>query len=71
MSTATLEAPAQQRELLTREEAATLLGVSANTLAVWQSTGRYSLPMVRVGRLARYRRSDLLAWIDRRTQRQL
>ncbi len=53
--------------LLSREEAATYLGVKAQTLAVWDSKGRYSLRCVKVGRLAKYRRADLDAWLERRT----
>jgi predicted site-specific integrase-resolvase len=32
-------------KLLSRKEAAELLGVSPATLAVWQSTGRYAFAM--------------------------
>ena len=53
--------------MLSRKEAAEFLGVSEVTLAIWKSTKRYSLPVVKVGRLARYRFSDLLDFIDRRT----
>lgn len=54
-------------ELLTREQAAAYLGVRPQTLAVWASTGRYSLPMVRVGRSVRYRVADLERWLTART----
>ncbi len=54
-------------DLLTRKEAATYLGASEHTLAVWASTGRYGLPYVKVGRLVRYRRDDLDAFIARNT----
>ena len=53
--------------LLSRKEAAALLGVTAVTLAIWKSTKRHYLPVVKVGRLARYRYSDLLDFIDRNT----
>ena len=56
-----------ESDLLTREEAAAYLGVEAQTLAVWRTTGRYSLPSVKVGRLIRYRRSDLDAFLAART----
>lgn len=52
--------------LLTRQQAADVLGVKVNTLAVWATTGRYRLPYVRVGRSARYSMADLLAFIDAR-----
>lgn len=51
------------RELLTRQEAAAYLKISVQTLASWQTTGRYNLPIVRVGRLVRYARADLDAWL--------
>ncbi len=54
-------------QLLTRKEAAKYLGVSEITLGLWKSTNRYNLPVVKVGRLAKYRYGDLLDFIDRRT----
>lgn len=54
-------------DLLTRKEAAEYIGVSPETLAVWKCTGRYNLPCVMVGRLPRYRKFDLDAWIASRT----
>jgi len=54
-------------ELLTREQAAEYLNIRPQTLAVWASTGRYALPMVRVGRAVRYRRADLDLFISQNT----
>lgn len=48
-------------------QAADALGVKASTLAVWRSTGRYNLPFLKVGRLVRYRVSDLAEFLARRT----
>jgi len=59
-----------QPELLTREQAAALLGVRVQTLACWAVSGKYDLPFVRIGRCVRYRRADLEAFIERRTVRQ-
>ena len=42
------------------------LGVKATTLAVWRSTGRYNLPYIKVGRLVRYRVSDIAEFLARR-----
>lgn len=42
------------RRLLTPKEAATILGVSEATLAVWRCNKRYDLPFVRIGRLIKY-----------------
>jgi len=55
-------------ELLTPRETARVLKVSVPTLAVWRSTRRYNLPWVRVGAAIRYRRVDVLKFIESRTQ---
>tara|TARA_Y100000780_G_scaffold197352_1_gene187877 strand:+ start:2708 stop:2980 length:273 start_codon:yes stop_codon:yes gene_type:complete len=49
------------------KQAAEALGVQASTLAVWRSTGRYNLPYLKVGRLVKYRISDLAEFMARRT----
>lgn len=54
--------------LLDERAAAVVLDVTPGTLSVWRSTGRYALPFLKVGRNVRYRRSDLLAWLDKRTR---
>lgn len=56
-----------RNHLLTREEAAKYLGVSSITLGLWKSTKRYNLPVVKVGRLAKYRYGDLLDFVERQT----
>lgn len=48
-------------------QAADMLGVKTSTLAVWRSTGRYNLPFLKVGRLVKYRVSDLAEFLARRT----
>jgi len=53
--------------LCTREQAAEYLGVKPQTLAVWLSTRRYRLPVVKVGSLVRYRLSDLERFLESRT----
>jgi excisionase family DNA binding protein len=58
---------ASGRNLLNEKEAALFLGTSVGTLQVWRSTGRYEIPFVKVGRLVRYKRADLEAWIESRT----
>lgn len=59
--------PESKTELLTRREAASFLGVSEQTLAVWHCTKRYNLPVVKVGRLAKYRRGDLERFVNGET----
>lgn len=53
-------------DLLSRREAARLLGVSVSTLAGWKCNGRVSIPCVKIGRLVKYRRADLEAFISER-----
>jgi excisionase family DNA binding protein len=61
----------ERSELLSREEAAKFLGLTVGTLNVWSSTKRYNLRFIKVGRLAKYRLSDLEAWLASREQSQL
>ncbi len=51
--------------LLDRKEASRYLGLkNPNTLAVWDSTGRYDLKPVKIGtRMVRYRKSILDAFL--------
>jgi excisionase family DNA binding protein len=53
--------------LLSRKEAAEFLGVKVITLAIWKSTQRHNIPVVKVGRLVRYRLGDLLDFVEKRT----
>ena len=53
--------------LLTPPEAAAYIGVTENTLSVWRCVGRYNIQFVKVGRLVKYRKSALDAFLDRRT----
>lgn len=51
--------------LLSDEQVASTLKVSVETLAAWRHTGRVQLPYVRIGgRIVRYKKSDVLAFID-------
>jgi len=47
---------------------AEVLGVKVSTLTNWRTTGRYALPYIKVGRLVRYRVTDLAQWIVKRRQ---
>lgn len=53
------------KRLLTTEEAAKYIRVEKETLAVWRSTKRYKIPYTKVGRLVRYRISDLEEFIEK------
>lgn len=52
-------------KLLSRKEAAEMLGVKETTLASWHNTSRYPLTVVKVGKLAKYRISDINRFLDR------
>lgn len=52
-------------ELLNEDQAAELITMRPQTLAVWRMKG-IGPKFMRVGRLVRYRKSDLLAWLDSR-----
>jgi hypothetical protein len=56
----------ENNKLLNRREAADFLGVKETTLATWQSTKRYDLPIIKVGRLVKYRLTDLIEFVNRR-----
>lgn len=55
-------------QLLGEPEASTFIGVKPGTLSVWRSTGRYSIPFIKVGSKVKYRVSDLAKWLDERTR---
>jgi len=63
-----MEADTKKQDVLkSPEQAAGVLNTSIQTLANWRATGRYALPYVKVGRLVRYRESDLVAFIAANT----
>jgi excisionase family DNA binding protein len=55
--------------LLTRKEAAAMLGISPDTLAYWKCKKKNHLPIVRVGSLAQYKISDLHRFVKERVER--
>ena len=56
-------------KLLNQKEAAAFLGCTESTLQSWRSGDRYRyrLKFIRVGRLIRYRLSDLEEFVERRS----
>lgn len=54
-------------DTMSPDEAAAYLGVEPSTLAIWRCTKRYPLPYIKVGRLVRYRKTDLDAFLRSRT----
>jgi excisionase family DNA binding protein len=57
--------------LFSPPEAASYLGICENTLSVWRCVGRYNIEYIKVGRLVRYRKSALDAFLERRTRGQV
>lgn len=55
-------------DLVDEKTAALKLNVTPGTLSVWRSTGRYSLPFIKVGKNVRYRVADLDSWLVERTR---
>lgn len=53
--------------LLTVDELAAYLCIPRSTLYAWKYK-RAGPPVIRVGRHLRYRRSDVEAWLDERTE---
>ena len=51
--------------LMTPRDAAVYIGVKINTLAVWRMTNKYGLPFVKLGKVVRYRKTDLDEWINK------
>jgi excisionase family DNA binding protein len=54
-------------DLLNTEQAAAYLGVTMRTLEVWRCTKRHAIPYIKVGRLVKYRKTDLDAWLIEQT----
>ncbi len=54
-------------DMVSADEAATILNIRPQTLAIWRCTGRYSLPFIRVGRRIMYSRRALDKWTAGRT----
>jgi excisionase family DNA binding protein len=60
--------PTQSKdEILCNSDAAEYIGVTPRTLEVWRCTKRYQIPFIKVGRLVKYRKSALDAFLESRT----
>lgn len=53
--------------LIAHQKAAEYLGVSVRTLAGWRSIGYPLIPYVKIGRLVKYRVSEIERYINERT----
>jgi len=52
--------------LLTTQETPKMLGTTAGTLNVWRCTKRYALAYIKIGSSVRYRRQDVMDFINAR-----
>lgn len=61
--------PSDTQQLMTPAEVAEWLRVPVATLTEWRYRRRGGPPYVRLGRLIRYDRADVQAWIEERKER--
>ena len=62
--------PTDPEALLYQSEVAHLIGISGRTLEAWRVSGKEELVFVSISRRAvRYRRRDVLSWIETRLRR--
>lgn len=54
--------------LLNTNEAAEFLGIKRNTLEIWRMNSRVKIPYIKVGRLIKYRLSDLEEFLNKNSQ---
>lgn len=57
----------QNTDLLNNDQAAAYIGVTPRTLEVWRCTKRHPISFIKVGRLVKYRKTALDAFLDQRT----
>lgn len=55
-------------QLLTRKQVADILGIKEKTLANWKSTGCHNLPHIKIGKLVRYKISELEKFLEKGTE---
>jgi excisionase family DNA binding protein len=61
------QAPMVESQYLDADRLATLLGVARSSIP--QLVKREGLPTIRLGRLYRFRRSEVIAWLEERASR--
>ena len=58
----------EKTKLLTPEEVSQIIGITPESLSVWRCTARYQIPYIKIGSRVRYRESDIMNWLNQRTQ---
>jgi excisionase family DNA binding protein len=59
--------PTLASDLFNNDQSAAYLGITPRTLEVWRCTKRHKIPYIKVGRLVKYRKSALDAFLDQQT----
>jgi predicted DNA-binding transcriptional regulator AlpA len=59
---------ADKNKLLSPRDVSEILGVSEETLSVWRCNKTYDIPYIKVGRLVKYKQSDIDSFIESRRQ---
>ena len=54
-------------DLLSPKQVEVEYGIPVGTQAVWRCTKRYAIPYLKLGRLVRYNRAAIEAWLESRT----
>lgn len=64
------QAPDDAAPLMTPDQAAAFLGISERTLGADRSRNTLGVPFIKLsGKVVRYRRADLVAWVDGKVKR--
>lgn len=53
-------------KLLTSKEAADFIVYEENTLASWRCNKTHELPYIKIGHRIRYRKQDLIDWLNKK-----
>lgn len=67
MSTNQIKHTQPNDPIFNNADAAEYIGVTPRTLEVWRSTKRHVIPYIKVGRLVKYRKSALDAFLEQQT----
>ena len=53
----------EESKLLSVKEVCDILGITLGTIYTWRSTQRFRLPCIKIGRLLKFRHSDVMKFI--------
>ena len=55
-----------EEQVLTRHEAAKIIGIKPNTFNLWRAEGKPHPPFYKINGMIRFKKSDILAFIESR-----